>query len=99
MGNQTVTLIPGDGVWPELIGCVKEVFAEVAAPVEFEEVILSEIHSRSPTEDLNKAMESLRRNKVGIKGIITSPAGKLVQLLRSSSVRPGISGLEGAMKF
>ena len=33
-----VTLIPGDGVGPELCGAVKHVFNSVGVPVDFEEV-------------------------------------------------------------
>lgn len=35
-----VTLIPGDGVWPELFFSVKSVFKEIGVPVEFEEINL-----------------------------------------------------------
>ena len=36
-----VTLVPGDGVGPELMMCVREVFKQIGAPVEFEEVLAS----------------------------------------------------------
>lgn len=36
-----VTLVPGDGVGPELMLCVREVFKQIAVPVEFEEVLAS----------------------------------------------------------
>ncbi len=37
---KTVTLIPGDGVGPELMNSVKEVFRSAGVPVEFEEIFL-----------------------------------------------------------
>ena len=34
------TLIPGDGVGPELMSSVKEIFTAIGVPVEFEELFL-----------------------------------------------------------
>jgi isocitrate/isopropylmalate dehydrogenase len=34
-----VTVVPGDGVGPELMSCVREVFNAVGAPVEFDELL------------------------------------------------------------
>jgi hypothetical protein len=36
-----VTLVPGDGVGPELMLCVREVFKHLAVPIEFEEILAS----------------------------------------------------------
>ena len=36
-----VTLLPGDGVGPELMLCVREVFKQIGVPVEFEEILAS----------------------------------------------------------
>jgi isocitrate dehydrogenase (NAD+) len=38
-----VTLVPGDGVGPELMLCVREVYKQIGVPVEFEEVLASEL--------------------------------------------------------
>ncbi|XP_071946955.1 isocitrate dehydrogenase [NAD] subunit beta, mitochondrial-like [Antedon mediterranea] len=72
-GRRTVTLIPGDGVGPELMQAVKEVFKQIGAPVDFEEYHLSEVQSHGAT--LNEVVESLRQNHVCLKGIIHTPAG------------------------
>jgi len=37
--HHKVTMIPGDGVGPELMSSVKAVFSAAAVPVDFEEVI------------------------------------------------------------
>ncbi len=68
-----VTLVPGDGVGPELMMCVREVFKLIGAPIEFEEIMASELlPGRSCTvEDLTK---SFRKNKIGLKGVLTTPA-------------------------
>ncbi|PWN95783.1 putative IDH1-isocitrate dehydrogenase [NAD] subunit 1, mitochondrial [Tilletiopsis washingtonensis] len=71
-GVYTVTLIPGDGIGAEIAGAVKEVFEVLNVPVEWEQFNVSgETHG---SESLFKeAMESLRRNKVGLKGILFTP--------------------------
>ncbi len=39
-GRQTVTMIPGDGVGPELMTSVKDVFTVAGVPVDFEEMFI-----------------------------------------------------------
>jgi isocitrate dehydrogenase (NAD+) len=36
-----VTIVPGDGVGPELMLCVREVYKQIGVPVEFEEIVAS----------------------------------------------------------
>ncbi|GAC74602.1 mitochondrial NAD-dependent isocitrate dehydrogenase subunit 1 precursor [Moesziomyces antarcticus] len=71
-GVYTVTLIPGDGVGVEITDSVKEIFEVMNVPVEWEQFNVSgETHG---SESLFKeAMESLKRNKVGLKGILFTP--------------------------
>jgi len=68
-----VTLVPGDGVGPELMACVREVYKVIGAPIDFEEIIASEVlpGRSSSVQDL---VESLNRNKVCLKGVLTTPA-------------------------
>jgi len=68
-----VTLVPGDGVGPELMMCVREVFKQIGVPVEFEEIMASELMpGRScSVEDL---VDSFKKNKIGLKGVLTTPA-------------------------
>lgn len=62
-----VTLIPGDGIGGEITDSVKEIFEHVNAPIEWEQYDVSGVSSAG--EDLFKqAMESLKRNRVGLKG-------------------------------
>ena len=35
-GRHTVTMIPGDGIGPEMMNYVKEVFTHAGVPVDFE---------------------------------------------------------------
>jgi isocitrate dehydrogenase (NAD+) len=63
-----VTLIPGDGIGSEITDSVKEIFEHVNAPIEWEQYDVSGVSSAG--EDLfNQAMASLKRNRVGLKGI------------------------------
>jgi isocitrate/isopropylmalate dehydrogenase len=64
-----VTLIPGDGIGAEITESVKEIFEHVNAPIEWEQYDVSGMSSSG--EDLFKqAMESLKRNRVGLKGML-----------------------------
>lgn len=67
----TVSLIPGDGVGKELCRSVQSVFAAARVPVDFEEVHLSG-HSKD-SHDLQHAIASLKKNRIGLKGIIYTP--------------------------
>ena len=38
--RKTVTLVPGDGVGPEIMASVREVFKSARVPVDFEEIFI-----------------------------------------------------------
>lgn len=74
---KTITLIPGDGIGPEIIEAVKFVFREMGAPVEWEEYPAGETALKETGELIPPALvESIQRNKVALKGPITTPVGK-----------------------
>ena len=71
-----ITLLPGDGIGPEITEATKLVLAAAAAPVEWEvvragEEALRECGTPLPAE----ALESIRKNKVALKGPLTTPVG------------------------
>uniref|UniRef100_A0AC11CJQ2 Isocitrate dehydrogenase (NAD(+)) 3 non-catalytic subunit gamma n=1 Tax=Ovis aries TaxID=9940 RepID=A0AC11CJQ2_SHEEP len=66
-GRHTVTMIPGDGIGPELMLHVKSVFRHACVPVDFEEVHVS---STADEEDIRNAIMAIRRNRVALKGNI-----------------------------
>lgn len=71
-GTYTVTLIPGDGIGAEVADSVKEIFTSLNVPVEWEQYNVSgETHGDEA--EFKRAMESLKRNKVGLKGILYTP--------------------------
>ncbi|KAK0533650.1 isocitrate dehydrogenase (NAD(+)) idh1 [Tilletia horrida] len=66
------TLIPGDGIGKEITDSVKEIFEHLNTPVEWEQFDVSgETHGSEAL--FKEAMDSLRRNKVGLKGILFTP--------------------------
>ena len=80
-------MIPGDGIGNEITESVKEIFEYVNAPIEWEQYNVSGMSSEG--EDLfNAAVESLRRNRVGLKG--TRPIPTIDNLLKDVVPSPGI---------
>lgn len=71
-GIHTVTLIPGDGIGGEITDSVKEIFDYLDAPIEWDQYDVSGISSAGEAL-FKRAMESLKRNKVGLKGILFTP--------------------------
>jgi len=68
-----VTMIPGDGIGPELMSSVKDVFSVAGVPVDFEEVFASEI-APGQSASAKTVASSIKRNGTCLKGIIASPA-------------------------
>ncbi|KAL5011316.1 hypothetical protein ScPMuIL_009867 [Solemya velum] len=69
--RHTITVVPGDGVGPELISSVKDIFQASGVPVDFEEYFLSEVQPGS--DKLETVLESFRKNGVGLTHYITTP--------------------------
>ncbi|CAG97974.1 Idh1 [Kluyveromyces lactis] len=70
-GRYTVTLIPGDGVGKEVTDSVVKIFENENIPIDWETIDISGLEN---TENVQRAVESLKRNKVGLKGIWHTPA-------------------------
>jgi len=73
---RTVTLIPGDGIGPDLTDSVKEVIGALDVDIEWEvaeagETVMAEEGTPLP----ESVLESIRRNKVALKGPLTTPVG------------------------
>ncbi|VAI46555.1 unnamed protein product [Triticum turgidum subsp. durum] len=68
---RTVTLIPGDGIGPLVTGAVRQVMEAMHAPVCFETY---EVHGDMPSVP-PEVIESIRRNKVCLKGGLATPVG------------------------
>ncbi|KAK9920926.1 hypothetical protein M0R45_029463 [Rubus argutus] len=73
----TATLFPGDGIGPEIAESVKQIFREAEVPIEWEEHYVGEqIDPRTQSFLTWESLESVRRNKVGLKGPMATPIGK-----------------------
>lgn len=60
-----VTMLPGDGIGPELMKHVREVFRYGGVPVDFEEVHLDS--NQDDLEDVDEAITAIKRNGVALK--------------------------------
>lgn len=71
-----VTLIPGDGIGPEITESMKKVLKAAGADVEFEEVNAGEkVFEKEGHYIPQEVFDSIEKNKIGLKGPITTPIG------------------------
>ena len=71
-----ITLLPGDGVGPEVTAAAVKVLEATGIKFEWETVDLGESAIKKYNTPLpDAALESLKRNKVGLKGPVTTPLG------------------------
>ncbi|MBN1161349.1 MAG: isocitrate/isopropylmalate dehydrogenase family protein [Dehalococcoidales bacterium] len=71
-----ITLIPGDGVGPEITGATRRVLE--ATGVQFSWQIVhagAEVMEKEGTPLPNRVLESIKKNKVALKGPVTTPIG------------------------
>jgi isocitrate dehydrogenase (NAD+) len=72
----TVTLIPGDGVGPELAQAARRVIDASGVAIEWEvQAAGLAVMEKEGTPLPERVLESVRRNKVALKGPITTPRG------------------------
>ncbi|KAJ8923638.1 hypothetical protein NQ315_010218 [Exocentrus adspersus] len=84
-GRNAVTMLPGDGIGPELMGYVREVFKYAGAPVDFEVI---DIDPKSDdNSELEYAITSIKRNGVAIKGNIETKSESTLVLSRNVAIR------------
>ncbi|AFR92611.1 isocitrate dehydrogenase, NAD-dependent [Cryptococcus neoformans C23] len=75
-GNYTVTLIPGDGIGPEIANSVKQIFRAAQVPIVWEEVDVTPILKDGKTVIPDDAIKSIKKNTVALKGPLATPIGK-----------------------
>ena len=72
-----ITLIPGDGIGPEVAGAVVRIIEAAGVAIQWEEHIAGQQALDKFGKTLpDSLIESIQRNKVGLKGPITTPVGK-----------------------
>jgi isocitrate dehydrogenase (NAD+) len=74
---RVITLIPGDGIGPEVTAAVVRIFVVARVPVEWERheagvTAFKRYNTSLPAE----LLDSVRRNKVALKGPVTTPIGE-----------------------
>ena len=71
-----VTLIPGDGVGPEVIDAARRCIEATGAKIEWEKVDAgAEIMDKYGTPLPDGVIDSIKRNGVALKGPVTTPIG------------------------
>ena len=72
-----VTLIPGDGIGPEIAAAAVEVLDATGVGFEWERVDAGEAQlERHGTPLPDEVLDSIRRNRIALKGPITTPVGE-----------------------
>src|SRR5215469_14184910 len=72
-----VTLIPGDGIGPEVSDAVVRILEATGVRFEWEKFAVgAEAYERSGEYIPKELIESLERTKVGLKGPVTTPVGE-----------------------
>ena len=75
--KHTITLIPGDGIGPEIVAATVRVIEATGVDIAWETQILGAQALEKYGNTLPDAsIEAMRRNKVSLKGPITTPVGK-----------------------
>ncbi len=73
---KTVTLIPGDGIGPEISQSVIKIFEAAQVPLQFEIVEAgAKVMEKEKTPLPQSVLDSIQKNKIALKGPITTPIG------------------------
>lgn len=73
----TITLIPGDGVGPEISEATRRVIGATGVPIKWEIINAGEdVYQKEGTPLPQRVIDSIRKNRVAIKGPVTTPVGK-----------------------
>ncbi|HEV7586640.1 MAG TPA: isocitrate/isopropylmalate family dehydrogenase [Longimicrobium sp.] len=73
---KTVTLIPGDGIGPEITAAVVRILDKAGAELQWDEQIAGETALKQVGDPLPKAtLDSIRKNRIALKGPLSTPSG------------------------
>lgn len=71
-----ITLIPGDGVGPEIADATRRVIDATGVPIRWEiQDAGEEVYRKEGTPLPQRVIDSIRKNRVAIKGPVTTPVG------------------------
>jgi len=72
----TITLIPGDGIGPEISEAMKKVVEATGIKIQWEiQNAGEEVYLKEGNPLPERVIESIKKNKIAIKGPITTPVG------------------------
>jgi isocitrate dehydrogenase (NAD+) len=72
----TITLIPGDGIGPEISTAAKRVIEAAGVPIKWDiQEAGLDVFEKEGTPLPQRVIDSIKKNKVAIKGPITTPVG------------------------
>jgi len=75
--KQTITLIRGDGIGPEVADAVVAILDAAGAPFAYEEAVVGRAAEEAEGDPLpEKVLASVRKNRVALKGPVGTPIGK-----------------------
>ena len=75
--TRTITLIPGDGIGPEVTDAVLRILQAAGVVIDWERHVAGiEAFERTGEALPRELLESIRRNKVALKGPVTTPVGE-----------------------
>jgi isocitrate dehydrogenase (NAD+) len=73
----TITLIPGDGIGPEISEAMKKVVEATGIKIQWEiQNAGEEVYLKEGNPLPERVIESIKKNKIAIKGPITTPVGR-----------------------
>jgi len=73
----TITLIPGDGVGPQIVEAARRVIDAAGVPIKWEVVEAGEaMIEKCGTPLPQYVLDSIKKNKIALKGPLTTPVGK-----------------------
>ncbi len=74
---QTVTLIPGDGIGPEITESVTRILKEAGAQIDWDiQNAGADVIEKEGTPLPDRVIDSIKKNKVALKAPVTTPIGK-----------------------
>jgi isocitrate dehydrogenase (NAD+) len=75
--KHTITLIPGDGIGPEIVGAAVRTIEATGVDIAWEtHIIGAQALEKYGTTIPDETIESIKRNKVALKGPLMTPIGK-----------------------
>lgn len=75
--TKTITLIPGDGIGPEISECTTRIIKAAGLDIEWDIQDAGEnVVEKEGTPLPNRVIESIKKNKIALKAPITTPVGK-----------------------